>query len=166
MTNKDSLIKELQIEGANTRKMLERVPAEHFDYKPHAKSMSLKFLSTHVADLIGWPGYVLTTGKLDFQNNDLKEPVVNSTADLLNHFDEALQKSLTQLEQANEELFSERWTLCSGDYVILNQPRSVVIRSTCMNHIYHHRGQLSVYLRLLDVPVPGMYGPSADEMQG
>ena len=164
MTNKDSLIKELQVEAANTRKMLERVPAEHFDYKPHEKSMDLKFLSTHVADLIGWPGYVLTTDKLDFQGNDLKEPEVNSTDDLLRHFDEVLQNSLEQLQKADEELFSGRWILCSGEHVILDQPRAVIIRSMCMNHIIHHRGQLSVYLRLLNVPVPGMYGPSADEM--
>lgn len=166
MTNRESLIKELQIEAANTRKMLERVPAEHFDYKPHEKSMSLKFLSTHVADLIGWPGYVLSTDRLDFQNNDLKEPVVHSTEDLLTHFDAMLQNSLSELAKADDALLSERWVLCSGDYIILDQPRSVAIRSMCMSHLYHHRGQLSVYLRLLNVSVPGMYGPSADEMPG
>jgi uncharacterized damage-inducible protein DinB len=164
MTMNDSLIKELQIEAANTRKMLERVPAEHFDYKPHEKSMDLKFLSTHVADLIGWTGYVLTTTELDFVNNDLKEPVIQSTEDLLSHFDEVLQSSLSALETATAEQFAEHWVLRNGDFVILEQPRAVVIRSMCLSHLYHHRGQLSVYLRMLNIPVPGMYGPSADEM--
>src|SRR5690606_11483711 len=119
----------------NTRKMLERVPAEHFDYKPLEKSMNLKMLSTHVADLIGWPGLVLTSDKLDFQNNDLKQPVVNSTEDLLSHFDQMLQSSLSALQTATDEQIAGNWIMCSGDYVILDQRRAVVIRSMCLSHL-------------------------------
>lgn len=164
MTLNDSLIAEIKHEAANTRKMLERIPAEHFHYKPHEKSMTLKALSAHVADLFGWTAMVLLTDKLDFQNNDLKQAEINSTQDLLDHLDEEVNASIAALANAEQAIFGQNWVLCSGDYVIMDMPRAVVIRSACLNHIYHHRGQLSVYLRLLDIPVPGMYGPSADEM--
>src|SRR5690606_2798428 len=164
MTLNETLIAELKHEAANTRKMLEKIPAEHFDYKPHEKSMTLKFLATHIADLFGWTGYVLLTNELDFQNNNLKEPVINSTQDLLDHLDMQVNASIAALANAEAGVFEENWVLRSGDYVIMDLTRPVTIRSMCMSHIYHHRGQLSVYLRLLDVKIPGMYGPSADEM--
>jgi len=164
MTLNESLIAEIKQEAMNTRKILERVPAEQFDYKPHEKSMSLKSLSTHIADLFGWTGYVLLTDKLDFQNNDLKRPEINSTQELLDHLDAQTNTSIAALINAEESIYNENWVLCSGDHIILDLPRAAVLRSVCLNHIYHHRGQLSVYLRLLNIPVPGMYGPSADEM--
>jgi len=164
MTLNESLIAEIKQEAMNTRKMLEKVPAEQFDYKPHEKSMSLKSLSTHIADLFGWTSYVLLTDKLDFQNNDLKSPEINSTQDLLDHLDVQTNASIAALTNAEEAIYNENWVLCSGDYIILDLPRATVLRSMCLSHIYHHRGQLSVYLRLLNIPIPGMYGPSADEM--
>jgi len=164
MTLNESLIAELKHEAANTRKMLEKIPAEHFDYQPHEKSMSLKSLSTHMADLFGWTAYVLLTDQLDFQNNDLKRPEINSTQDLLDHLEMQVNASVAALTNAEESLFEKNWVLRNGDYIIMDLPRATVIRGTCMSHIYHHRGQLSVYLRLLDIPIPGMYGPSADEM--
>ena len=164
MTINESLIAEIKHEAANTRKMLELIPAEHFDYKPHEKSMSLKALSTHIADLFGWPAVVLLNDKLDFQSGILKNAEINSTQDLLNHLDEEVNASIAALTNAEASSFGQNWILCSGDYVIVDMPRAAVIRSVCLSHIYHHRGQLSVYLRLLNVPVPGMYGPSADEM--
>jgi len=164
MTLNESLVAEITQEAANTRKMLERVPVEQFDYKPHEKSMSLKALTTHIADLFGWTGFVLLTDKLDFQNNDLKRPEINTTQDLLDHLDAQANTSIAALTNAENTVFDENWILCNGDHILLDLPRAVVIRSICLSHIYHHRGQLSVYLRLLNIPIPGMYGPSADEI--
>jgi len=164
MTLNESLIAEIKHEAVNTRRMFELIPAEQFDYKPHDKSMSLKALSTHTADLFGWVGLILLTDKLDFQNNDLKRPVINSTQDLVDHLDAQVNTSIAALTNAEASVFEKNWVMSIGDHILSDLPRTAAIRSICLSHIYHHRGQLSVYLRLLNIPVPGMYGPSADEM--
>src|SRR5690606_29497952 len=101
---------------------------------------------------------------LDFGNNTLKRPEINNTEDLLNVHEQGIRDSVAALKAARDEDLNENWVLRNGEHIILDMPKSAVIRSMAMNHIYHHRAQLGVYLRLLDVPVPGMYGPSADDL--
>ncbi|KAA0208403.1 MAG: hypothetical protein OZ913_01945 [Ignavibacteriaceae bacterium] len=163
MEIKDSFIAELQNEGKATRRMLERVPPDKRSWKPHEKSTTLGYLTWHIANLFGWISSVIETTELDFEVTEIKEIEFKSTDDLLNHFDKLHEQAMESLLKSDNEIFSSNWILRKGDYVILNLPKSEVLRGICFNHIYHHRGQLSVYLRLLNVPVPATYGPSADE---
>lgn len=162
--NKD-LIAELKMETASTKKMLERVPVDKNDWKPHEKSMKLGRLATHVAELPGWIAMTMSTDELDLSKMDYKAVMPVSTEDLLAKLDDNVNKALSVLENSSDEDFNKMWTLRNGDNVFFTMPRKAVIRSMAYSHHYHHRGQLSVYLRLLDIPVPGMYGPSADEMR-
>jgi len=164
MGHKHALIAELKMEAANTRKMLERVPTDKNDWKPHAKSMTLGRLATHVAELPGWTATTMTTDELDVSKMDYKPVYATSTEDLVAKLDENVNKAVAALENANDEEFEKIWTLRNGGHVIFSMPKKVVVRNVSYNHNIHHRGQLSVYLRLLGIPVPGMYGPSADEM--
>ncbi len=163
MSMKRALIAELQMEAASSRKMLERVPTEKNDWQPHEKSMKLGRLSTHVAELPGWVAFTLKADELDFLKMEFK-PLTNPTAEeLLELHDTNVKHAIEALENATDEDFEKMWTLRRGEHIIFTMPKKVVIRSMAYNHLVHHRGQLSVYLRLLDVPVPGMYGPSHDE---
>ncbi|MEI6945769.1 DinB family protein [Paraflavisolibacter sp. H34] len=157
------LLNELRHEADSTRKMLERVPADKFGWKPHEKSMSLASLSSHVAELFSWLTMTLTTDELDFATNKYQPFVPQSTQQLLDFFEDNLKKGTETLAATSDEDMMKHWKLRHGDHIILDLPRMAVLRSFVFNHLVHHRGQLSVYLRLLDVPVPGMYGPSADE---
>lgn len=159
-----SLIPELQHEATSTKKMLEKVPADKFDWKPHDKSMSLGKLAAHVANIPNWLTLALTTDEFDFAKAGYKEDTAATPQELLAVFDNKYQQALQALQNASDEALRTSWTFRSGDHVIFTLPRIAAIRTLAMNHLLHHRGQLSVYLRLLDVPVPGMYGPSADEM--
>jgi uncharacterized damage-inducible protein DinB len=159
-----SFIAELQQEAAQTRKMLERLPVERNDWKPHEKSMKLGHLATHVAELPGWAYMIMATDELDFAKFDYKAVMAESTKDLLGKHDENVSQAISILETSKDEDFGKMWTLRNGDHVHFTLPKAAVLRSFAYSHLYHHRGQLSVYLRLLDIPVPGMYGPSADEM--
>ncbi len=159
-----SIIPELQHEAAQTRKMLEKVPAEQFDWRPHQKSMSLKGLGGHVAELPGWVTMAIKKTELDFSTFDYKPYQAQSTEDLVAYFEKNVQEALEALQAATDEALMEPWSLRNGETIYFTMPRIAVIRSMALNHLIHHRGQLSVYLRLLEVPVPGMYGPSADEM--
>ena len=158
-----AMIAEMKHEAANTRKVLERVPVDQFGWKPHDKSMSLGRLATHIAELSSWPAMIIETDELNFAAREYKANVAESTEALLNLFDENVAKALATLETVSDETLMKQWTLRNGDHIILQQPKVVVIRSMCSNHVYHHRGQLTVYLRLLDIHVPGIYGPSADD---
>jgi len=163
MSKKIAFIAELQNEAASSRKMLERVPTDKNDWAPHEKSMKLGRLSTHVAELPGWVAMAVNADELDFLKMDYK-PLTNPTQEeLLALHDENVRKATEALENASDEVFEQMWTLRRGDHIIFTMPKKVVLRSMAFNHMVHHRGQLSVYLRLLDVPVPGMYGPSADD---
>ena len=156
------LQKELEKEAATTRKMLERVPADQFNWQPHGKSMTLQRLATHVAELPGWITMTLNTDELDFANNPYQPVVVNNTEELVNYFEESLANGRKSLSTASEEELLPNWTLRNGDQVYSVSSKYDVIRmSLCQ--IVHHRAQLGVYLRLLNVPIPGSYGPSADE---
>jgi uncharacterized damage-inducible protein DinB len=156
------LLKELNNEANTTRKMLSRVPADKFDWKPHPKSMSLKNLATHVAELPGWVDMTLNTSELDFAKNPYAPAEVKDAKELLNYFEDNLERGRTELSKASEDQLAEMWTLRNGDQVYSTEPKLDVIRMS-YSQIIHHRAQLGVYLRLLDVPIPGSYGPSADE---
>ncbi len=166
MSISQSLIPELDQEAATTRKLLERVPADKFGWKPHEKSMTMGRLATHVAEMVGWMNTTLTTEKLDFAPPG-GEPMVpyepKTTADLLAFFDKNVAEGQAALAKATDQDMMQNWTLLAGGSVIFSMPRIACIRGMIMNHVIHHRGQLSVYLRLNNIPVPAMYGPSADE---
>jgi uncharacterized damage-inducible protein DinB len=155
-------LKEMQEEAVTTRKMLERVPADKFDWQPHPKSMTLQRLATHVAELPGWVSMTLNTSELDFANNEYAPKVVTDTAGLLDYFETGLAAAKADLEKANEEQLNEDWTLRNGEQIYSTRAKHEVIRMAFCQTV-HHRAQLGVFLRLLDVPIPGSYGPSADE---
>lgn len=160
-----AFIAEMQQEAAVARKCLERVPAEKFDWKPHEKSMAFGSLASHVAEMFGWTGATLQHPELDFAKMDYKPLDPASNEDLVEFFDKTVAEAIDVLRNTPDEVFMEPWTLRNGETVYFTLPKVAVMRSMVMNHIIHHRGQLSVYLRLNDIPVPSIYGPSADEGQ-
>lgn len=160
-----ALIAELENEGATTRKILERVPAEKFDWKPHEKSMTFSRLATHVAEMHGWTKPTVESPELDFAKMDYKPFEPTTTAELVEHFEKNYNEAIEVLKGASDEIWNEPWSLRNGEQIYFTMPKIAVMRSMVLNHIVHHRAQLSVYLRLNDIPVPSMYGPSADEGQ-
>lgn len=148
-------------EGATTRKMLARIPAEQWNYTPHERSMAMNHLATHLADLPGWIHMTLTTDELDFATHP-EQPAVNNMKELLDLFDKRYSEGLAVLVPENEKVLSKPWTLRNGEQVYLTDPKIDVLRMSLSQQI-HHRAQLGVYLRLLNIPIPGSYGPSADE---
>jgi uncharacterized damage-inducible protein DinB len=154
---------ELEHEAAATRKMLERLPAEKFDWKPHEKSMPLGALAVHIVEMINWVKLAVTTSELDYAAEPYKPFRPKSTGELLEYFDKIVADTIEALKKTSDETLQERWTVRSGERVFFSKPRMKVIRGDCFNHFIHHRGQLSVYLRLNNIPVPGAYGPTADE---
>ena len=162
MTIINLLLQELQQEAKTTRRMLERVPAEKFDWKPHQKSMSMKNLATHIAELPAWITMTLNTDELDFEASPYSPTAVNSTNDLLELHEASLASAITGLQTTNEEILEQPWVLRAGTKILSRSSKLEVIRMS-QSQIIHHRAQLGVYLRLLDIPIPGSYGPSADE---
>ena len=157
------LLSEMERESVATRKMLERVPGDKFDWKPHPRSMSLRQLATHIAELPTWVKVTLTTNELDFAAAPYQPASINNSAELLSYFEKSLAEGKEQLSNATDEDLLPDWTLRNGDQVYSVEKKGDVIRmSFCQ--IVHHRAQLGVYLRLLNIPIPGTYGPSADEM--
>jgi uncharacterized damage-inducible protein DinB len=159
------LLKELDQEARTTRKMLERVPTEYFDWQPHKKSMSIQRLAIHIAELPSWVTMAVTTDGLDFASNPYQQEIVGNTAELLQYFERSLADGRQHLENATEETLAETWTLRNGDQVYHVASKGEIIRMAYCQ-IVHHRAQLGVFLRLLDIPIPGSYGPSADEHEG
>ena len=160
-----TLLTEFQYEAANTRKILERVPFDKATWKPHDKSSTLVALASHVARTAIWVERAIATDEFDTgaPNAFPKVELPKNTAELLASFDGMIASGTKHLEGASDETLMKPWVFRNGDKVYFNMPKAGIIRTMGFNHIYHHRGQLSVYLRLLDVAVPGMYGPSADE---
>lgn len=155
---------DLDLEAANTRRMLERFPSGNDDFAPHTKSGKLAELATHIAGIPFLGKVVMDTPGLDFMKAPLPKPETrNSSADLVQMFDQNWNTFSGMLASTTDAAMQETWTLQAGDHVIMSMPRVDVLRRLIANHMIHHRAQLSVYYRLLDVPVPGMYGPSADE---
>lgn len=161
MAIRDKFIKELEEESAATRKMLERIPADKFSWKPHDKSMSMGQLATLVADMFGWPSLMVDHDELDFAKG-YKQAEPKTTEELAAYFEKRLTDGLESLGKAEDDIFSQPWKLRNAEQIYWEAPKWDVIRQT-INHMAHHRGQLSVYMRLNDIPVPSIYGPTADD---
>lgn len=162
MTRISLFQKELEKEAIATRKMLASVPEAKWDWKPHPKSMSMLQLTTHIAELPTWIGMTLNTSELDFAGMDFTPTPVENTAALVQLFDKSLTDARKNLANANEDKLDDLWTLRNGEQIYSTEPKADVIRMS-LSQIIHHRAQLGVYLRLLDIPIPGSYGPSADD---
>jgi uncharacterized damage-inducible protein DinB len=156
------LLKEMEQEAQTTRKMLSRIPDDKFSWKPHEKSMSIKQLATHIAELPTWVSVALTTSELDFAAQAYEPTEVNITTELLELFEKSLAEGKTQLAKATEDDLLPTWTLRNGEEIYSESSKGEVIRMSFCQTV-HHRAQLGVYLRLLNIPIPGSYGPSADE---
>jgi uncharacterized damage-inducible protein DinB len=161
----DALLPEYDHEMATTRRLLDRVPEAHFGWRPHDKSMTLGQLSSHLAYLPYWCSATLDAPSLDLASlgDELKPTAPASRDALLQDFDRRVAAARERLAKTTDPEFLAPWTLKSGDQEFFTMPRISAIRSFVMNHSIHHRGQLSVYLRLNDVAVPPIYGPTADE---
>ena len=158
-----ALIAEMEQEAKTTRTCLERVPADKFDWKPHEKSMEFGRLASHIAEMFSWTAPTLQQPELDFSKWDYKPFEPKTTEELLEFFDKNVAEAIDVLRNTGDEIFVENWTMRNGEQVYFTMPKAVVMRSFVFSHIVHHRGQLSVYLRLNDIAVPPIYGPSADE---
>ena len=153
---------ELKHELAITRRVLERVPTEQFGWQPHAKSMTLGTLVGHMANLVGYLEMSLQGTVFDLATNKMPDNPATA-ADVLARFDLNAENLHKALADVSDDAFNDIWSLTHGDKTLLSLPRTAVVRTMVLNHLIHHRGQLSVYLRLLDIPVPAIYGGSADE---
>jgi len=156
------LLTELDQEAKTTRKMLALVPEDKYDWKPHEKSMKMISLATHIAELPAWVEMALTTEELDFAQNPYAPVVIQNNQELLQHLEESLDKARTALQQTNENVLEETWILRNADQIYSKSTKYEVVRMS-YSQIIHHRAQLGVYLRLLNIPIPGSYGPSADD---
>ncbi|HWP86175.1 MAG TPA: DinB family protein [Terriglobia bacterium] len=166
MSIAQSLLPEFDQEFANTRKMLERVPDDRLAWKPHPKSFSMGDLATHIAEIPGWMGVTIQQDSFDVAppgGPTYQRPQLSSTKEILAMFDKNLPIARAALAGATDQQLLGPWSLLKGGQKLFTMPKVAVLRSFLMNHNIHHRAQLSVYLRLNDVAVPGMYGPSADE---
>ena len=160
------LLPEFDQEFANTRKMLERVPEAKLSWKPHPKSMSMGELATHIAEVPGWMGVTIQQDSFDIAppgGPAYQRPDVKSHKEILDLFDKNMPVARGALAAATDEQLMSNWTMLRGGQKMFSMPKLAVLRSFLLNHNVHHRAQLSVYLRLNDIAVPGMYGPSADE---
>jgi uncharacterized damage-inducible protein DinB len=156
-------LKELDQEAKTTRKMLERVPTEKLEWQPHARSMTIKRLATHIAELPTWITMTLNTSELDFATSPYQPADIKSNDALMEYFEKSLAQGRSSLEKAKENDLEKSWTLRNGSQIYSTSPKAEVIRMA-FSQIIHHRAQLGVFLRLLDIPIPGSYGPSADDM--
>jgi uncharacterized damage-inducible protein DinB len=164
MTISEMLLPEFDQEMANTRKILERVPEDKVGYKPHEKSMALGRLASHTAELPSWVAFTIQKELLELQAG--QQPYsAKSRKELLEKFDENVTEARQQIAGATDEDLQKTWTMKFDGQTVLSMPRAAVLRSVIMNHMIHHRAQLGVYLRLNEIEIPGMYGPSADEMK-
>jgi uncharacterized damage-inducible protein DinB len=162
----ESLLPEFDHEMANTRKTLERVPHDKSDWKPHSKSMAMGGLATHLSNIPTWVNYTIDQDSLDLAPGGEPLPsaeLAKSQEELLATFDANIAMARAAIAGAADAELFKPWTLMSNGHTILTMPKVAVLRSFVMNHLIHHRAQLGVYLRLNDIPVPSIYGPSADE---
>jgi uncharacterized damage-inducible protein DinB len=162
----ETLLPEFDQEMANTRKVLERVPAAKFSWKPHPKSFAFGALAAHIANMVEWAELTLQRDSFDYAPPGAppyKTPEFASSEDLVAAFDKSVVQARSALSAADDARMMAPWTLMAGGQALMTMPRVAVIRTFVMNHIIHHRAQLGVYLRLNDISVPAIYGPSADE---
>jgi uncharacterized damage-inducible protein DinB len=166
MSLSKTLLPEYDQEMATTRRVLERVPEGQFGWQPHEKSMSLGRLATHVAELAGWAKTFLQNDSLDLAppgGSGYQPQNASSRGELLEMFDKNVASTRAAIEATDDAAFMQKWTLLKGGQTIFTLPRVAVLRTMLLNHVIHHRGQLTVYLRLTGTPVPSVYGPTADE---
>jgi uncharacterized damage-inducible protein DinB len=165
MTMRDFLLPEFDHETALTRRLLERVPMADAGWKPHPKSYSLGELATHIGHIYTWAQLMLRGDSIDLQSSDApaRPTVPTDTAGLLDRFDRNVAAARALLAETSDAEMMAPWTLRAGEHVVFTMPRAAVLRSFIFSHAIHHRGQLTVYLRMRDVPLPSIYGPSADE---
>jgi uncharacterized damage-inducible protein DinB len=162
----DALLLEFDQETASTRKVLERCPTEKFGFTPHPKSWTMITLASHIANMLGWTVETMAKDSFDIAPvgaPPYREDPAEDTKALLEVFDQKAAAARAAIAATSDEAFMKPWSLLAGGNVIFTMPRVAVFRSMIMNHAIHHRGQLSLYLRLNDIPVPALYGPSADE---
>ncbi|WP_158751174.1 DinB family protein [Acidobacterium sp. S8] len=160
------LLADLEREAASTRRALERVPEGRYDWKPHEKSMPLGYLATIVATILGWIQFMIEEDQLDMtpQGDSKHKPQKLTTrSELIAALDDSVAKARKALENTTDEHLLTTWKFVVGGHVASENPRHIMIRDAVFSHLAHHRGQLTVYLRLNDAPVPSIYGPSADE---
>lgn len=155
--------RELEQEAQITRKMLSIVPDDSYDWQPHVKSMTISRLASHVAEIFSWISMILKTDELDFATGEMP-PQFYNTENVLAYFEANYACAKADLEAANEAELDKPWTMRNGETIFFTQTKAEVIRMS-FSQIIHHRAQLGVFLRLLDVAIPGSYGPSADEME-
>lgn len=168
MTIGQSMLPEFDQEMQNTRKTLERCPDEKWNWKPHEKSGTVGWLAGHVATMVGWIPVTLTTAELDYapvNGPSFQPPKIENRKELLAEFDKNVAESRAALASISDAEMMKNWKLLAGGQEIFTMPRAACIRGMVLNHHVHHRAQLTVYYRLLGIPVPGLYGPSADEGQ-
>jgi len=166
MSIAQALLPELDQEMAGTRKTLERIPEDKFEWRPHPKSFTMVGLATHIASMVGWGGSVIKEDSFDVAPpgaEPYKEEPAESVEALLATFDKNYAEFRKTLAGASDEALMKDWSLLVGGKVIFTKPRIACLRGDVLNHLIHHRAQLGVYLRLNDAPVPALYGPSADE---
>jgi len=162
MAIKDALLTDYDHEMGTTRKLLERLPDDKLSWKPHARSMSIGGLATHLINIPNWAGTILNEPFFDLAGAPSNQPEKTSRAEILASFDETRARTRAWMDKTDAE-YQSAWTLKRGGQQIFSVPRVAAFRSFVLHHVIHHRGQLSVYLRLNDIPVPAIYGPSADE---
>jgi len=163
MTVIEALAAELKQECAITRRLLERLPDDKFAWKPHVKSMSLGQLASHIAETPSWVGHTFAQDVLDIDPATFKPWLAADRAELLAAFDKHVAGALEVLQAQPDAILATTWTMSVKGQTVFSESRAVVLRMFIYSHLIHHRGQLSVYLRLNDIPVPSIYGPSADE---
>ncbi len=163
MSTKDITFSDLPDELAKTRRTLEVVPDDKLTWKPHEKSLSLGALASHIANLQALAVMILNTDGIDFSQPMPEQPELTSTVEILAEFDKKSKALVQAMDAATDEQLLETWTMRHGDQVLNAAPRGANLRSFVISHMIHHRAQLGVYLRLLDVPLPATYGPSAEE---
>ena len=161
MTISETLLPEFDNEMTNTRKILDCVPEEKFTWKPHEKSMTLGRLASHIAEMPYWATATITQDKLEL-TPEMKPFNAATKAELMSQFESNIATAREAIASATDEQLGKIWSLIYGGQTVLSMPRAAVLRNMVMSPVIHHRGQLSVYLRLNDVAIPGMYGPSAD----
>lgn len=156
------LLKELEQEATTTRKFLNLVPLDKSDWKPHEKSMAMGSLAVHIASLPSWIDLALNSGGIDFATTPYEPPVINTSEDLLKIFEDSLSQGKQALANNKDEILDQKWTLRNGEQVLAEMTKYESARHA-FSQLIHHRAQLGVYLRLLNIPIPGSYGPSADD---
>lgn len=163
MSINDALLPEFDREMAGTRRLLQRIPDAHLSWAPHDRSMSLGRLGTHLAELPAWTTRILDRSEFDLDANPIVRREAPSVEAMLGIFDETVNTARAALAARTDPEYLARWTFRKDGHDVFTLPKAAVIRTMVMNHSIHHRGQLSVYLRLLGIPLPPLYGPTADE---